>query len=589
MSSNPSDKGQESDRDSNVSSPAIREWWKSELIYQIYPRSFKDSSGNGVGDIAGITESLEYFEWLGVKAIWLSPVYKSPMIDFGYDICDFRQVDPLFGTNADLKKLVTELHNRGMYLIMDLVPNHTSDQHPWFEQSKRKQGKYADYYIWVDGKPCSDDQLPPEPPNNWESVFGGSAWTWCAERKQFYLHQFLKEQPDLNYRNADVKSEMEQVLQFWLEFGVDGFRVDAVIYLVEDKEFRDNPLVGRKRRASGTEDCRLTTKGNHTEPKYNVDQPETYEIVQSWTELMKKFGLNHKKTICCVTEGYSDIEHVMRYYSAGVSFPFNFGLLNWTAETTADELVKLVLEWQEHKPTDGWSNWVLGNHDKKRVATRLGGSRFTNMANTLLLLLPGTATCYYGDELGMEDTDIPFEKGRDSYGLRAGPERFKEVSRDPCRSPVAWISELPHYGFTKADCDPWLPHGKNAKQESVDKQRDDHLSHLCYFRRLIQLRSSAVFAESSDNFQLVPCPSQTVFAFTRFKTGSPTYVIVLNLNRSSETVCADLSAVDDHISEAEVVLDSNNHYKPGESMNLKRLMLNETQALVLRFQPSAQR
>uniref|UniRef100_A0A5S6QWN4 alpha-glucosidase n=1 Tax=Trichuris muris TaxID=70415 RepID=A0A5S6QWN4_TRIMR len=564
-----------------------REWWKETIIYQIYPRSFKDTSGNGVGDINGIREKLDYFEWLGVKALWICPVYCSPMVDFGYDISDHRSVDPLFGTNEELQLLIKEMHARDMYLIMDIVPNHTSDKHPWFVASCKGEEKFADFYIWKDGIKQESGAL--QPPNNWESVTGGSAWQWCEQRGQFYLHTFLKEQPDLNYRNSDVKSEMEEIFLHWLKIGVDGFRIDAVIYIMKDEEFRDNPVVLDKESAA---DETHWQPGMLTIPTYNVDQKETYELVESWTKLFRSFGDKHNKHILSMTEGYTDLDHVINYYNSGVTFPLNFSLVGWKAESEADELIEAIAKWQVKKPKGKWSSWVMGNHDQKRIASRLGGSCFTNVANALLLLLPGTAICYYGDELGMNDVEVPPEAVKDPYAIRhiAGDPDAPQTGRDPCRAPLPWTSTEQYAGFTSCQEGPWLPMPDHPQALSVETQRSTVGSCLNSFKALLELRRLPTFALSSDNVKIIICPEETVLVFSRTLHGFPTFLIVLNLAASgTEPVNVNLSSVDEEVPYAEVVYDSLTFRLFRSIIPLRSVTLGSPHVMVLKFMPSGRR
>ncbi|KFD45164.1 alpha amylase, catalytic domain protein [Trichuris suis] len=564
-----------------------REWWKETIIYQIYPRSFKDTSGNGIGDLNGIREKLSYFEWLGVKALWISPVYCSPMVDFGYDISDYRSVDPLFGTNEDLKHLIDEMHARDMFLIMDVVPNHTSDKHPWFVASCQREEKFADFYIWKDG--IKQESGTMQPPNNWESIIGGSAWEWCEKRGQFYLHTFLKEQPDLNYRNDDVKREMEEIFLHWLRLGVDGFRIDAVIYIMKNEDFADNPVVL---------DGEIPTDETHwqpgmlTIPKNNVDQAETYELVKSWTSLFRSFGEEHKKSIFSMTEGYTDLEHVIDYYNSDVTFPLNFSLVGWKAQTKTSELKTLIANWQLKKPEGKWSNWVVGNHDQMRIASRLGASCFTKVANALLLLLPGTAICYYGDELGMSDVHVPVEAIKDPYAVRhlAGNPDSPLTGRDPCRAPLAWNSTDDCAGFTSCREGAWLPMIRYSHILSVEAQRSTPSSYLNHFKALLQLRALPTFAYSSDNVQMIACPQETVLAFSRKLNGFATFLVVLNLASSqAPLVKVDLSSVDEEAQYAEIVHDSLRCYLFNSVVALNSITLGSPQVLVLKIVPSRMR
>jgi alpha-glucosidase len=321
-------------------------WWKHGVIYQIYPRSFLDSKGDGVGDVCGIIDRLDYLAWLGVDAIWISPIYPSPMADFGYDIMDYRGIDPIFGTLDDVDRLLREAHGRGMRIILDLVPNHTSNRHPWFLESRSsRSNRKRDWYIWRDAKP--DGGLP----NNWTSNFGGSAWAWDEATQQYYYHAFLQEQPDLNWRNPEVRAALYAVMRFWLDRGVDGFRIDVLWHLIKDATFRDNPI----NPAYGAEQPDI----NRLLQLYSTDQPEVAQVVAEMRQVVDAYADR-----VLIGEIYLPIERLVTYYGenlSGVHLPFNFQLLftAWKASSVA----ALIDAYERALPTGAWPNWVLGNHD----------------------------------------------------------------------------------------------------------------------------------------------------------------------------------------------------------------------------------
>lgn len=433
-------------------------WWQHAIIYEIYPRSFQDSNGDGIGDLNGIIKRLDHLVELGVDAIWLSPIYPSPMADFGYDIADYCNIDPIFGTMADFDRLIEEVHRRGLKLILDFVPNHTSDQHPWFLESRSSRtSPKRDWYIWRDE------------PNNWLSNFGGSAWEMDVATHQYYYHSFLKQQPDLNWRNADVRSAMFDVLRFWLKCGVDGFRVDVMWLLIKDAQFRDNPPNPTYRPELPLSDSLL--------PLYNADRPEVQELVVSMRKVIDEFSDR-----VLIGEIYLPVQRLMAYYGRdldGANLPFNFQLLqcSWRAE----EVSRIICSYQEALPSGAWPNWVLGNHDNHRIASRIG-SRQAFVAAMLLLTLPGTLTIYYGEEIGMEDLVIPVDEIRDPAeknqpGLGLG--------RDPERTPMLW-DDSPMADFTEGR--PWLPIDANSKTRNVDAQRRQRGSIYNLYRALIALR-----------------------------------------------------------------------------------------------------
>jgi len=439
-------------------------WWKTAVIYQIYPRSFMDASGDGVGDLRGIRSKLDYLSWLGVDAIWISPFYPSPMADFGYDISNYEAVDPLFGTLEDFDALLADVHGRGIKLILDFVPNHTSDQHPWFLQSRAdRTSPTRDWYIWRDGKSGG-------PPNNWLSMFGGSAWEYDPVTDQYYYHAFLKEQPDLNWANEAVVEAMLGAMRFWLERGIDGFRVDVMWHLAKDPQFRDEPA-NPAWRVGDDPYARL-------EHLYSCDQPGVHPIVRRMRETLAAFG---DKVL--IGEIYLSLDHVITYYGSdgksGAHLPFNFQLL--TTPWRASELVALIEEYERLLPAGAWPNWVLGNHDRMRLATRVGPDQ-ARVAAMLLLTLRGTPTLYYGDELGLEDVPIPPHSVQDPWeknvpGLGLG--------RDPVRTPMPW-SAAPQGGFSTAA--PWLPLNGDYAARNVAALQDEKGGLLSLYRTLLGLR-----------------------------------------------------------------------------------------------------
>jgi len=439
-------------------------WWQRGIIYQIYPRSFMDANGDGIGDLAGIRSRLDYLEWLGIDAIWISPIYPSPMADFGYDVSDYTDIDPIFGTLAEFDALIADVHGRGMKLLLDYVPNHTSDRHPWFidSRSARTSAK-RDWYIWRDPAPGGG------PPNNWRSNFGGGAWEWDEKFGQYYYHAFLKEQPDLNWRKPEVQRAMLDVLRFWLGRGVDGFRVDVMHHLIKDDEFRDNPVNPDFKPGMSPYRELLAT--------HSADLPEVQEIVALMRGVVEEFDDR-----MLVGEIYLPVERLMAYYGVsgkGAHLPFNFQLIRlpWNAR----EVAAAVNHYEALLPDYGWPNWVLGNHDKPRITSRVGTAQ-ARVAAMLLLTLRGTPTMYYGDEIGMRNVEIPPERVQDPFeknvpGLGLG--------RDPVRTPMQW-SDASNAGFSSAA--PWLPLADDWRKVNVASEREDAKSMLILYRRLIELR-----------------------------------------------------------------------------------------------------
>jgi alpha-glucosidase len=435
-------------------------WWKKGIIYQIYPLSFQDTDGDGKGDIAGIIRRLDHLSDLGVSAIWLSPIYPSPMADFGYDVSDFLGIHPLFGTMDDFDRLLREIHTRGMRLILDFVPNHTSDRHPWFIESRAsRDSPKRDWYLWHDPAPNGG------PPNNWLGSFGGSAWEWDEKTGQYYYHAFLKEQPDLNWRNPEVREAMLSVMRFWLDKGVDGFRVDVMWHLIKDEKLRDNPPNPDYREGKPTYHRLI--------PAYSTDQPEVLDAVRAMRDVIDRYDER-----VLIGEIYLPVNELVRYYGLeagggdGVHLPLNFQLilLPWNAE----EIFAAVGQYDASVPPYGWPNWVLGNHDKPRVASRVGREQ-AKVAAMMLLLLRGTPVMYYGDEIGMHDVPIRTEGRRDPA----------EQARDPQRTPMQWSADK-HSGFTTGA--PWLPVADDYRERNVEAESGDPQSLLSFYRRLIRLR-----------------------------------------------------------------------------------------------------
>jgi alpha-glucosidase len=481
----------------------IPEWLKRGVIYQIYPRSFADTNGDGVGDLPGITARLDYLRWLGVDAIWISPFYPSPMRDFGYDVTDHCAVDPLFGTLEDVDRLIAEAHARGLRVVLDYIPNHVSDLHPWFIEARSSQDSpRRDWFIWHDPAPGGG------PPNNWVSAFGGSTWEWDAASGQYYLHIFLREQPDLNWRNPAVKEAMLGVMRFWLDRGVDGLRVDAVQNVIKDDQFRDNPPNPRYRPGDDP--------FNVLERVYSGDRPEVHEVIAEMRRLVDGYGGDR----VLIGEIYNAVERMVAYYGrdgAGCHFPYNFQLilLRWNAR----EIDAAIRAYEALLPPGAWPNWVLGNHDRHRIASRVGRAQ-ARVAALLLLTLRGTPTVYYGDEIGMEDVPIPPGQEQDPWGINLPG---LGLGRDPERTPMQW-SGAPNAGFTTGT--PWLPIAADYRETNVETQRCDPASMLALHRRLIALRRAEP-ALSVGGYAPVDAEGD-VLAYLREHEGSR-FLVALNL------------------------------------------------------------
>jgi len=439
-------------------------WWQRGIIYQVYPRSFMDSNGDGVGDLCGLISRLDYLRGLGVDAVWLSPIFPSPMKDFGYDVSDYTGIHPLFGTLEDFDLLIREAHAQKIKLVLDFVPNHTSDQHPWFIESRSSRDNLKrDWYIWRDPAPSGG------PPNNWLSNFGGSAWEYDPKTEQYYYHAFLREQPDLNWRNSQVIAAMLNVLRLWLERGVDGFRVDVLWHLIKDEQFRDNPVNPDWR--EGTDPYQRLLE------LHTTDQAEVHAVVTRMRRLVDQY-----QDRVLIGEIYLPVERLVKYYGvnlSGVHVPFNFQLL--LAKWHARDIARIISQYEAALPKGGWPNWVLGNHDRPRIVSRVG-SKQARVAAMLLLTLRGTPTLYYGDEIGMHDVEIPPEKVQDPFEKNV-PGRG--LGRDPQRTPMQW-SAAKNAGFTAGK--PWLPIAEDYAQNNVEAERDDPLSILSLYMQLINVR-----------------------------------------------------------------------------------------------------
>jgi alpha-glucosidase len=495
-------------------------WWQIGVIYQIYPRSFKDTTGNGVGDLAGVIEKLDYLsETLGIDAIWLSPFYPSPMADFGYDVADYTDVDPLFGDLATFDELVAQAHRRGIRIIIDLVPNHSSDQHPWFIESRSsRDSPKRDWYFWADPRPDGS------PPNNWLSVFGGPAWEWEEATGQYYLHSFLKEQPDLNWRNPKVKAAMFEVVRFWLERGVDGFRVDVAHYIMKDPQMRDNPpSMGQEpafHRPHGDYDTQIHL--------YDKAHPDTHAVYREFRQLLDAYSAESPRVAIGEIHIY-DWQKWASYYGQNLDefhMPFNFALL--AVDWRAQEVRQVVDTLEAILPSGAWPNYVLGNHDEPRLASRYGAAQ-ARIAAMLLLTLRGTPTLYYGDEIGMADVFIPPEEQLDPFGLRV-----PGWGRDRCRTPMQW-SAAPNAGFSAPGTPRlWLPLAANYQEVNVERQLSDPTAMLNLYQSLLAYRK-ATPALQWGSYQAIDGVAEDCYVFLR-QANSQRVLVALNFSAREQRV-----------------------------------------------------
>jgi alpha-glucosidase len=501
-------------------------WWKTAVIYQIYPRSFKDTSGNGIGDIPGIIEKIPYLaDTLGIDAIWISPFYPSPMKDYGYDVSDYREIHPLFGEMGDFDRLLAELHRRSIKLIIDLVPNHSSDQHAWFKESRSsRDNPKRDWYVWED--PKADGS----PPNNWLSVFGGPAWELDSTTGQYYLHSFLKEQPDLNWRNPQVKEAMFNVVRYWLEKGVDGFRIDVAHFIMKDPDLRDNPLKGSTapdiHRSLGEYDSQI-----HLYDKGHLDNHLVYRELRT---LLDQYSQPWERVAIGEIHIF-DWQEWATYYGKDLDelhLPYNFSLL--AVDWDPKQVQRAVDQQESILPRGAWPTYVLGNHDESRLASRLGPEN-TRLAAMLLLTLRGTPTIYYGEEIGMTDGQIPPDRELDPAGLR---QPGWNQGRDICRTPMQWAN-LPFAGFSPpGTANTWLPINSRYPEINVENQLADERSLLGLYRALLRTRKARTELQLGEYQALADQPPDC-FCFIREHKNTRT-LISLNFSHEPRTLQSDL-------------------------------------------------
>jgi alpha-glucosidase len=450
---------------------AKRAWWRDGVLYQIYPRSFADTDGDGTGDLRGIAGRLEHLAWLGVDGIWLNPTFPSPNADWGYDVADYRDVHPDLGTLADLDELIATAGERGIRVLLDLVPNHTSDEHPWFAEARGdRDARHRDWYVWRDAGPGD------APPNNWVSIFGGPAWEPDGATGQSYLHMFHRKQPDLNWWSDEVRAEFEAILDFWYDRGVAGFRIDVAHGIVKDRDLRDNPAF-----VDGAGDAeRYRALGQV--PEFSMGRPEVHDVFRRWREVGAR---RNPEPVLLGETLVHDLQTLATFYGAGddeLQLAFNFPFLD--APFQAAALAGVVAETERALPAGAWPSWTASNHDSVRFPTRWakGDERRVRLALMLLLTLRGTPILYYGDEIGMRETEIPADRVLDPVGLRPGASH---PGRDGARTPMPWTDE-PGAGFTAPGVEPWLPFGD--LRTNVAAQRADPSSVLHLARDLIALR-----------------------------------------------------------------------------------------------------
>ncbi|KAJ8726607.1 hypothetical protein PYW07_001305 [Mythimna separata] len=554
------------------------DWWETTIFYQIYPRSFADSDGDGIGDLNGITSKLEYIKGLGVGAIWLSPMFQSPMYDFGYDISDFYAVHDEYGTMEDFETLINTADELGIKVVLDLVPNHTSNESVWFQEALNGNEKYYNYFVWEDG--VIDEEGNRQPPNNWRSHFRGSAWEYREEVGKYYLHQFVVGQPDLNYRNPDVVEEMKNIIRFWLGKGVAGFRVDAVNCLYEvDKElfggkYPDEPFSGNVNVDPESHD--------YLSHIYTKDQDETYYMVYEWRDVFDEFKEKDGLTRVMMTEVYASIQDVVRYFGEGdrlgAQMPFNFDLItDVDASSSAADIKRAVDKFLTYKPVDQGANWVVGNHDNSRMATRYSPPLVDGI-NMIVLLLPGVGVTYMGEELGLVDGYVSWEDTVDPSGCNTNdPINYVFSSRDPERTPFQWNADK-NAGFSTAD-KTWLPVAEGYETLNVEVQTAAERSHLKVYQALAALRQEKVFRYGRyDSLAL----NEDVFVFRRWYNGE-IYLVLVNMHDDDYVI--DLTYFENVVGDVSVVLRSIQSPKnEGDVFNASAVPVNGFEGLVLKLQ-----
>lgn len=453
-------------------------WWRGAAIYQVYPRSFQDSNGDGIGDLPGLIQRLPYIASLNVDAIWVSPFFKSPQKDYGYDVSAYREVDPMFGTIGDCDLLISECHRLGIKVIFDVVLSHSSDQHPWFQDSRRKLNGKEDWYVWADPKPDGS------PPTNWMSLFGGPAWSYDPLRGQYYLHNFLAEQPDLNFHNPEVQNAMLDVVKFWMDRGVDGMRLDVVNFYFHDKQLRDNP--------PRPAEMGFALQYHHPDPYsmqrhlYDKSQPENLAFIERLRTLT---DLYPDRMLVGEIGDDHQVARMAEYTKGGkrLHTAYCFQLLTGTDVELTPAFIRDAIE-EDLKAGDSWPSWAFSNHDVPRSVSRLGQRYITNpawpkMLMGLLLCLRGTLCIYQGEELGLPEANVPYDRLQDPWGRRVWPIW---QGRDGCRTPMPWNAALPHYGFTNGE--PWLPLAPEHDNMDVSAQEANVDSMLAFTRAMLSFR-----------------------------------------------------------------------------------------------------
>lgn len=499
---------------SKIDNSSDLDWWRGAVIYQIYPRSFQDSNGDGVGDLLGIVQRLPYIASLGVDAIWISPFFTSPMKDFGYDVSDYCDVDPMFGSLADFDAVTETAHALGVRVMIDLVLSHTADVHPWFTESRaNRDNDKANWYVWADPK---DDGTPP---SNWLSIFGGSAWQWDTRREQYYLHNFLVSQPDLNFHEPQVQEALLDVARFWLHRGVDGFRLDTINFYMHDAELRDNPGLPKDERNADT--APAVNPYNHQRHIYDKNHPDNVKFLEKLRAVMEPFGA---AAVGEVGDSQRGLEILGEYTSGNrmqMCYAFEFLAPD---RPDASRVVQILSKLDDVAP-EGWACWAFSNHDVVRHTSRWSLSPAAQrLYTTLIMCLRGTVCLYQGEELGLHEADVTFEDLQDPYGIEFWPE-FK--GRDGCRTPMVWEQGAHAGAFTSGK--PWLPVSTEHLGSSVNTQENDPGALLHHYRRAIAFRHAHAALKAGAHSELRA--SGNVIQFTR-TLGDEALFCVFNVSDS---------------------------------------------------------
>ncbi|CAH1772622.1 unnamed protein product [Owenia fusiformis] len=536
-----------------------QDWWQTSAMYQVYPKSFQDSNGDEYGDLKGVESRLKYLKELKTEAVILSSVYKTNGVDHGYDVTNHTLIDPIFGTMNDFDALLKKTHEESMYLVVDFIPNHSSDQHPWFIESKKAtSNSYRNYYVWAD---CT----PTDMPNNWRSVYGGSAWTYDSDRQQCYLHQFLTQQPELNLRSAQVREELEAIMRFWLDKGVDGFRVNSVDYLFEDYDLRDEP-------SSSTSN--VTNAYDSLDHIYTKSQPEIHDIIARWRAIIDEYSkLRNGRKRVLLTDADVEVSESMNYYKylgrQGAHLPQNFLLSKVSPGCGGYCVEKQVMDWTRGMPSGSTATWLLGSQNQGRIANQLVD--YTRVASMLQLLLPGTPMVYYGEDIGMHNANLTTSKD-------PGYTDPKQ-SRDRARTPMQWMNGT-NAGFSNGTVAPWLPVNPSSVYRNVMVENEDGNSMLGLYKALLTLRRENSFKYGTAAH--VAVVNDDVFSFVREFDGQERYLVAVNFGNKDSTVNY---YTDHHLvpEQGEVVETTRNNVGLSGTRSLNGVKLSPGQGVVFKW------